>query len=270
MTMKKHGSIPNTSAGLQRSAAGALLAAFLFLCGNAAQATAAQPGETRNDDATAARVTPGGLPDPQFHGQWAAASPPYSLRALVSEADADLAAGHPGRAMVQLERARLLAPRSPIVATGMARVQAAANLPAADPGRVTRALQRLSANEWGWVALTSLALSAAGLVLVAWTVGRRRRFVMLVLAGAAAATFGLLAAWRVTPPASRAVVIATEATARIAPFAASEVAFSVPEGTVVTIERTHGDYALIAGRDGRAWVPRASVETILSAPDPRS
>ena len=43
-----------------------------------------------------------------------------------------------------------------------------------------------------------------------------------------------------------------------------------PEGAVVTVERTHDHYALIAGPEGRGWVPEGGVEIILPATAKRS
>src|SRR6185436_6280980 len=86
-------------------------------------------------------------------GDAASAGPPVgsgdSARDLVAKADAELAGGHPGSAIVQLERARLLAPRAPAIAAGLAQARAAAGLPASpNPNRIVQAAERLSPDEW--------------------------------------------------------------------------------------------------------------------------
>ena len=53
--------------------------------------------------------------------------------ALISEGGGALATGHPGRAILDYERARLLAPRSAVVRDGLARVRAELNLPLTEP-----------------------------------------------------------------------------------------------------------------------------------------
>jgi hypothetical protein len=184
---------------------------------------------------------------------------------LVATAEADLAAGHPGPAIVQYERARLLAPRAPAVAAGLARARSIAGLPPAEASVAARIASRLDANEWGWIGMAGLLLAAAGLGALSWRLMRSRGFLVLVLGGAGMASVGLLSAAEVTPPPDRAVVVAPDAVARIAPFAKADEAFSVPEGSLVTVERTYDNYTLIAAPEGRGWVPKGGVEIILPA-----
>lgn len=257
---------------LARSCGGAvLLAIFVLLTIPAAAARGAVPPGALSDEGGA--VMPGApsrAVDPPRSAREPARAQVYSTRALVIAAEADLADAHPGRAIVAYERARLLVPRSRVVAAGLARARAAANLPLVEPPATVRAARLLSAGEWGWVAILGLTLGAGALAALAWGVLGRRRVLVIALAGFGAATLAVLGAWQVTPPPGQAIVVAAEATARIAPFAAAEPAFSLTEGAPVTIERTHGDYALIAGPEGRGWVPRAVVETILPATARRS
>jgi hypothetical protein len=194
-----------------------------------------------------------------------AAAQGVSAKSLVAQAEADLAAGHPGLAILQYDRAQLLAPRAPTVTEGLARAQSAAGLPTAGTSPVVRIARRLDANEWGWIGMAGLILGAAGLVALSWGVIRRRGFLALVLAGVGIASVGFVSAVEVTPPPNRAIVVAADAVARIAPFATADQAFAVPEGTAVTIERTYGKYALISSSEGHGWVPEGGVEIILPA-----
>ena len=194
-----------------------------------------------------------------------AAAQNVSAKSLVAQAEADLAAGHPGLAILQYDRAQLLAPRAPAVAAGLARAQSAAGLPTVEASPVVRVAKRLDANEWGWIGMAGLILGAAGLVALSWGLIRRRGFLALALAGVGIASVGFVSAVEVTPPPNRAIVVAPDAVARIAPFAKADQAFAVPEGTAVTIERTYGKYALIASSEGHGWVPEGGVEIILPA-----
>lgn len=194
----------------------------------------------------------------------------YSARSLVAEAEADLAAGHPGLAILGYERARLLAPRAPTVTAGLARAQAIAGLPLAEASPAVRFMGRLDGNEWGWIGMAGLILAGAGLVALSWGLIRRRAFLVLALGGVGLTGIGFLSAVEVTPPPNRAVVVAPDAVARIAPFAKADQAFAVPEGAIVTVERTYGHYALIANPEGRGWIPEGGVESILPATGKRS
>jgi len=189
----------------------------------------------------------------------------YSLRALVSQAQADLAGGRPGRALLAFERAQLLAPRAPAVVAGLAQARTAASLPTLEGGLAMRSAERLSPNEWSWIAMAGFGLGAAGLVAFAWALIRRGGLVTLVSAGAAIAGVALLAAMKVAPPPNAGVVISSGAVARIAPFDGADTAFLAPEGASVSVEGNHGDYLLVAADEGRGWVTGKSVETILPA-----
>jgi hypothetical protein len=118
--------------------------------------------------------------------------------------------------------------------------------------------------------MAGLVVLAVGLIAAAWGLIRRRGFLALAFAGLTIGGAGILGAVEVTPPPNRAVVVAPQTVARIAPFAKADEAFSVPEGSLVTVERTHDDYALIAGPEGRGWVPEGGVELILPATGKRS
>ncbi|HEY4188034.1 MAG TPA: hypothetical protein VGP07_23360 [Polyangia bacterium] len=245
-----------TTTKVRRTLSAVLVAGLLALAGGIAQASAAaQPGADATGPGAAAQT---------------AGAPTYSTRTLVSRADSDLAAGHPGRAILGYERARLLAPRSPVIAADLARARASANLPSAPRPIVARAFGLLSANEWGALAIAALLLAFAALVSFAWARTRRRLPVVIALVAGMSSALAVGAAWHVTPPPGRAVVVAADTTALVAPFTGAEAAFVVPEGALVTVERTRGDFTLIADGEGQGWVPRAGVETILLADDHHS
>jgi hypothetical protein len=196
--------------------------------------------------------------------------PDFSVRTLVAEAEAALASGHAGRAVLDYERAQLTAPRSPAIAAGLARALATANLPTPTRDLPERAVRLVSADAWSWIGMAGLILGGMGLVGMTWSPRRRRRSFVLTLAGASVACLGILAAREVSPPPNRAVVVASDAVARIAPFATAEESFATPEGSTVSIEQTHDGYVLIATPEGRGWVPSGSVETILPTDAHRS
>ena len=187
----------------------------------------------------------------------------YSARALVGTADEALAAGRPGTAIVELERARLLAPRSTVVASHLAHARQIANLSPAPTRRLHSVARLLSGSDWSHLALTGLLLSAAGMVWLSWDTARRGRAAGLAIGGIAVATLSFLATGEVTPSREDAVVVVAAEPARIAPFPAAEPAFPLQEGAPVSVMRAHGDYVLISAAEGQGWLPRASVETIL-------
>jgi hypothetical protein len=187
----------------------------------------------------------------------------YSARALAARAESELTTGHPGAARLDWERARLLAPRSPAVAAGLAKARAAAGIVEERPPLWRRLVERLSSDEWAWIGVAGLACAAAALVAFGWSVlGLATRWSLLA-GGAALAALGFLAAARVAPRADQAIVVAPDLVARIAPFAQADPAFAAPEGSVVRVRGRHGEYTLVAGSAGEGWLPSSGVETVL-------
>ena len=186
-----------------------------------------------------------------------------SAQSLVSRAEETLAQGHPGPAILNLERARLLEPRSPTVAADLAQARAAANLPAVEPRLAGTPRQILRADQWGHVALIGLGFLALGVVSGFWRVGGRPAFVAATLVGAAVAFAGVWAAVRGAVPSNLAVVVAPGAVAYVAPSTHAQKSFEPSEGSLVLIERASGDYALIAAAGQEGWVIRTDVQTIL-------
>ncbi len=235
----------------------ALAALVLSIGGRVARA-----GEAASSGVAPTAVERTGAPEKAAQG--------FSAQSLVAQAEVDLAAGHPGLAILTYRRARLLAPRAPAVTAGLARAQSLAGLPADDASGAMRVAGRLDADEWGWLGMLGLIVAGAGLVALSWGLIRRRGFLALALGGLGMASLGFLSAAEVTPQPNRAVVIAPDTLARIAPFEKAEQAFAVPEGATVTVERIYDHYALIACAEGHGWVPERGVEIILPSIGRRS
>src|SRR5262249_39637458 len=63
---------------------------------------------------------------------------------------------------------------------------------------------------------------------------------------------------------NRAVVTAKAADARISPVTVGLPMFTLPEGTVVSIEKSYGSFALVsAGNGRRGWVNRETIEPVI-------
>jgi hypothetical protein len=186
-----------------------------------------------------------------------------SAQSFVSRAEQTLARGHPGPAILNLERARLLEPQSRTIAVDLAHARAAANLPAAEPRLAGTARQILRADQWGEVALIGLGIVALGIVCRFWRVAGRGAFVATTLLGVAVAVGGFWPAVRGATPWNLAVVVVPDATAYVAPSTGAQKSFDPSEGSLVLIERASGDYALIAAAGQEGWVSRKDVETIL-------
>ena len=186
-----------------------------------------------------------------------------SAQGFVTQAESALADNHPGTAILNLERARLLSPDSTVVTGDLAQARRAANLPSDEPLVAGTAYQLLRTDQWGEVALAGLGLAAGALIALVWKPAGRRGFMIVAILGGGVATAGFLGAIRAEPPPNLAVVVSSNSVARVRPSLEAGVSFIPPEGSMVFIEQERGSFALISSRGRRGWVPSSSVETIL-------
>ena len=184
-------------------------------------------------------------------------------RGFVAQAEEALAEDHPGRAILNFERARLLSPKSDVIARGLARARRAANLPSDEPRLAGRSSQILRTDEWGEVALAGLSLAAGALIALVWKLVGRRAFAIIALLGGLVAVVGFWANVRAEPPPTLAVVVSPNCVARLGPSEGAAASFTPPEGSLVLIERTHEHFALISSDGRQGWMPSSGVETIL-------
>jgi hypothetical protein len=171
-------------------------------------------------------------------------------------------AGHPGPAILAFERAQLLAPRDATIRNDLARTRETAGLSVASPSRVDAALGTLTSDEWTWLAITAAILACTGIVGYAWKF-RRTLAGTLAIGGALVGSLAFAAAIEVAPSPSLAIVLRAD-TARIAPFAAADFAFTAPEGLAVNIEQARGEFVYVRDGDRTGWLPRAEVEPVVA------
>lgn len=181
--------------------------------------------------------------------------------------NAYLKAGDVGRAVLAYERARRLIPADPDLAANLGFAHDAAR-DVAEPALVARLVFPLAerattgvlavaaAAAW-WVMW--LALGAAALWPPARSVARG-----LATAGAVAlavtGSSGLHRWWTLERPATAVVVAREDVTVRSEPSRSATALFVATPGTVLQIERTRDEAALVTSRDGRrGWLATASL-----------
>lgn len=191
----------------------------------------------------------------------------YSAPALFNEANAAQRAGRLGPAILDYERARLLAPRDPAIAQNLraAREKAGVSAPSVP-------LWQRPAH---WVTFNCLAALASISLLLFSLLFFGTRLIPTTLRGLSrgvASSLGviiLLAASAIAlrwPELNRAVIIGAKPVAHIAPAANAAPFFEVKPGEIVRAEGAYGDFTRIRTADGRtAWVPATQVEKIIPA-----
>ena len=188
----------------------------------------------------------------------------YSAAGLFNRANACAREGKSGLAILNYERALLLAPNEADIAANLNFVRAKAGLPDAPENWFTRSLLYARPNTLAWLGSLGLALAGMSLLLVRLYPQRRLALRSLTFAGVLLVATAIGSAITMWPRINEAVVISREAPARIAPVSAAEAAFKLHEGETVTMRAEHQDFALVqtsAGRSG--WVARADLARVM-------
>lgn len=177
-------------------------------------------------------------------------------RALVERGGHSLATGDRAAGVLDIERARWLAPRAGFVRSA---VRAAA---IRDPEpAVTSALRMVTSREWGALA-TALGWSAGLMVALAVVLERSRRAWKVALAAAAAFLAAMLGVAQSSPTAT-AVVTAPAAQALVAPYAGAAPSGPLPAGTLVVRSSVHGDFVRVRSGDGlEGWTSASALEPV--------
>jgi len=193
-------------------------------------------------------------------------APSFSAAGLFNTANAYARSGKPGLAVLNYERAHLLAPGDDDVAANERHVLESVHLPLESPGPWQRAVTAWDPTAMAWLGLGGSALVGAALLAGLHPRGRRgwRWWAAGLGAAALALTAGQAAAlW---PALHAAVVIAPSAPVLVSPVPMGNPLFTLPEAETVRVLGTHGTYTLIRTRTGRTgWVTQANVVPV--APD---
>jgi hypothetical protein len=188
----------------------------------------------------------------------------YSASALYNSANAYTRAGKPGLAVLNYERARLLAPGDPDVDANLRFVRESAHV-AAEPRRwidpvVTVARPAVVA----WLGVAGVLMMGAGL-LAGFLAPRRRRTRRSAMAvGAALVSFTAINAIVLQPRLHEAVILIAASPARATPVPMGDPLFVLPEAETVSIAADHDDFVLVLTRTGRTgWVSRANLAPVV-------
>jgi hypothetical protein len=187
----------------------------------------------------------------------------YSAPLLFNLANAQLREGKPGRAILNYERARWLAPNDPDIDANLRLARERSQTVLAAPWPL-RFASLFTMNGWAGLGAGSLLLVTATLPL-ALLLPRRRTVLRLARVLAVVTLLASLAAigarWG---ELSRAVIVAKAAPARISPVTVGQAIFTLPEGTMVNIEKSNGPFTLVIAQNGqKGWVSRDDIKPVI-------
>lgn len=193
-----------------------------------------------------------------------APQPRYSADGLYNLANSYARAGKPGLAVLNYERAALLAPNDADIRANLEFVRASAHVPPEPRGRLARIALAASPAEAAWIGVLGIALVGAG--LLARRTVRRFRWIGACssLLGVALITVTVSNATLLWPRMREAVVLINQTPARVSPVPMGDTAFVLPEAETVTITAEHEDFLLIRSRAGLSgWVARANIGAVV-------
>ena len=188
----------------------------------------------------------------------------YSAQVLFNLGNAYFRDGQVGAAILNYERAQLLAPNDPDVVANLNFARRQAGLFVERSTWIEEAARFFSMNAWAALGTAALIL-LCGLIAAAQFYPQHRLYVRLFTGVAAlalcAAVTGIVLQ---LDTLDRAVVTSQEAVARISPFDAAKSAFVLSAGEVVDIEKQHGDFLYVENRQNRSgWVSKEQVQPVV-------
>jgi tetratricopeptide (TPR) repeat protein len=188
----------------------------------------------------------------------------YSADGLYNLANSYARAGKPGLAVLNYERAALLAPNDADINANLEYVRAGAGVRPEPRSRFARIAEAAGPTLSAWAGVLGIAL--LGGALLAGRISPRfawLRFGGIALGGALIALM-VANAMLLWPRMHAAVVLVNQTPARVSPVPMGDTAFILPEAETVTVTAEHEDFILIRTRAGLSgWVARANLGAVV-------
>jgi hypothetical protein len=188
----------------------------------------------------------------------------YSAAGLYNLANSYARAGKPGMAILNYERARLLAPNDADIEANLRFVRASAHLPIESRGAFERFATVTSPAVFSWIGV--LGIIAMGAAAIVAQRSHRYRFVRILATVAGALMLGWtvgngIALW---PKLHEGVIVAASTPARVSPVPMGDSLFVLPEGETVAIAAEHEGFTLVRTRTGRTgWVADPNLAPVV-------
>lgn len=192
------------------------------------------------------------------------AHPRYSADGLYNLANSYARAGKLGLAVLNYERAALLAPYDPDIRANLAYVRSRAHVPPEPRSRLASIAEAVSPTAAAWLGVLGIAM--VGTALLAARVMPRLRWASAggVLAGVPLILLSMSNAMALWPRMHEAVVLVNHTPARVSPVPMAQTAFTLAEADTVTMLAAHESFVLVRTRGGLSgWVSRANLGAVL-------
>jgi hypothetical protein len=199
---------------------------------------------------------------PLAHGEPATAG--YSADGLYNLGNSYARAGKPGMAVLNYERAALLAPNDPDIEANLRFVRQSMRLSSESRNWVERAVGALNPTVLAWLGVAGLLI--AGASIVAGKMYTRYRWMRWIGIFAGITLVGLATCNAVIlwPRLHAGVVLVNATPARVSPVPMGDPLFVLTEAETVKMVAEHEGFWLVQTRAGRTgWVSRANVAPVV-------
>lgn len=179
----------------------------------------------------------------------------FSAPVLYNLGNAWLRLGKPARAILQYERALVLAPHSPAIESNLAAARERAGIAVTEPGPWLAAARHFSFDTYLWVGLGALWTLCIALILVCLNRAARRIARPLILMAALTLCVCADAAALCWSDLYRAVVVQGPAVLHLAPAQSAAASGTLREGEVVWMQDRYVGFYFVRTADGHTgWV----------------
>jgi hypothetical protein len=191
-------------------------------------------------------------------------APGFSAPGLYNLANAYARQGKPGMAVLNYERASLLAPNDPDIDANLSYVRASLHLPTPSRSTFDRMVRIASPFALSWIGVIGLLI--VGVSALAAQLAPRRRWMhrLGMLFGISMLSLTVANGVVLWPILHEGVVITGDTPVRVSPVPMGDPLFVLPEAETVKIAVEHEGFLLIQTRAGRTgWASRANVAPVL-------
>jgi hypothetical protein len=199
-------------------------------------------------------------------GRDASPEPRYSAAGLYNLGNSYARAGKPGMAVLNYERASLLAPDDPDIEANLRSVRESSGLPPESRTAFARAVGALGPTVSAWLGVLGLSMAGSSLLAGQRYAGRRGMRRAGLLAGLALVSFTVCNGVLLWPKLHEAVVIADATAVRVSPVPMGDPLVLLPEAATVRMVAGHEGFVLVETRTGLiGWVARANLAPVVPA-----
>lgn len=187
----------------------------------------------------------------------------YSAPLLYNLANSYAQQGAVGKAVLNFERAAILAPSNPDIAGNLAKVRKESGLFQQESTGIDRIFRLLKINQWSGLALGGLALLALFLLATIRFQFAKTTHYLVYLIGVLLLASGIVGTIARNQHLHPSVVTSNDAKLLISPFSSASPVGAISEGRLVYPQKKHGAYNLVEDETGRkGWLETTLMESV--------